>query len=120
MADKNKRNHTMKLRTMLSSIALVSAMTLSGGAFAQSAIGGVEIPADQWGAFQEKCATLSAAANSTLAEPLDESDDATATGSVVANGEDDPEGTTGDMGASADYTALLAGLTVEQCKEAGL
>jgi hypothetical protein len=107
----------MKLRTMISSLALVSAMTLSGGAFAQSMIGGVEVPADQWGSFEQKCQLLNGAANATLAEPLDESDDATATGSVVANGEDDPERSSD---ASDNITALMANLTVEQCKEAGL
>ncbi len=107
----------MKIRTMLSSLALASALTLSGGAFAQSMIGGVEVPADQWGSFQEKCATLNAAANASLAEPLDESDDATATGSVVANGDNDPERSSG---ASDNLTALMASLTVDQCKEAGL
>jgi hypothetical protein len=111
----------MKLRAMISSVALVSAMTISGGAFAQSMIGGVEVPAEQMQQFQEKCATLNstgsmaAAPAETLAQPNDESDDATQTGSVVANGEDDPEATDG-----SELTAALEGLTVEQCKEAGL
>lgn len=105
----------MKIRAVLSSIALASALTLSGGAFAQAAnsIGGVDIPADQWGSFQEKCAAINAAANQTLATPNEESD-AVATGSVTQDSSDaDP--------ASTDSVAqLLASLTPEQCKEAGL
>jgi len=102
---------------MISSLALVSAMALSGGAMAQSMIGGVAIPADQWGSFEQKCQTLHSAANASLAEPLDESDDATVTGSVVANGEDDPERSSD---ASDNIDALMANLTVEQCEAAGL
>src|SRR5690606_33474171 len=111
----------MKLRTVLSSLALASALTLSGGAFAQSMIGGMEVPADQWGAFQDKCAALTAANNESLASPLDESDDATVTGSVVANGEDDPMRSSGsDPLSSENIDQLLAGLTPEQCNDAGL
>lgn len=113
----------MKLRAVISSLALASAMTLSGGAFAQSAntIGGMEIPAEQWTSFQEKCAAINSAATETLATPTDESDDATETGSVVTNGEDDPLASSGsDPAASDEVTKLLASLTPEQCKEAGL
>jgi len=114
----------MKLRAVISSVALVSAMAISGGAFAQSAsnsIGGMEIPAEQWTSFQEKCAAINSAATQTLAQPNDESDDATQTGSVVANGEDDPNASSGsDLAASDEVTKLLASLTPEQCKEAGL
>ena len=119
----NKEEPIMKLRAVISSLALVSAMALSGGAFAQTvnAIGGVTIPADQLPAFQEKCTAVAAAANQTLATPNDESDDAVATGSVVANGTEDPNASSGSDPASVEeMNALLAGLTAEQCKEAGL
>lgn len=99
-------------------------MTFSGAAMAQSApnmMGGMEIPAEQWTSFQEKCAAINSAATQTLAQPNDESDDAVATGSVVANGEDDPNASSGSDPASQDeITKLLASLTPEQCKEAGL
>ena len=53
--------------------------------------------------------------------PIDESDDATATGSVVANGDNDPEGDGNSDPASADNIAtLMSSLTLDQCKEAGL
>ena len=114
----------MKLHAVISSLALVSAMTFSGAAMAQSApnmMGGIEIPAEQWTSFQEKCAAINSAATQTLAQPNDESDDAVATGSVVANGEDDPNASSGSDPASQDeITKLLASLTPEQCKEAGL
>ncbi|RYE85675.1 MAG: hypothetical protein EOP19_08905, partial [Hyphomicrobiales bacterium] len=82
MAEQEKEDLIMKLRTVISSLALVSAMAFSGGAMAQSMIGGVEVPADQWPTFQEKCAALNAAATQTLAEPV-ENDDATETGSGI-------------------------------------
>ena len=109
----------MKLRTMISSLAVISAMTFSGGAFAQM-IGGVQVPAEQWPSFEQKCQALTVAATETLATPNNESDDATATGSVVANGEDDPEHSNSDPASSENIDQLLAGLTPEQCAEAGL
>jgi hypothetical protein len=104
----------MKLRTMLSSLALVSAMGLSGGAFAQAMLGDMEIPADNLGLFQEKCAAIASAAAQSLAEPVDNADE-TATGSTTATDNDDP-----DLANKDNIEALLASMTPEQCEEAGL
>lgn len=124
MAEKDKRNYPMKLQTVISAIALVSAMTLSGGAFAQAAtemkIGDMVIPEANIAELTEKCAALNVAATQSLATPNDESDDATATGTVVANGEDDPLGGSSDPASDEAITLLMSSLTVEQCKEAGL
>lgn len=103
----------MKLRTMLSSLALVSAMTLSGGAFAQAMLGDMEIPADNLGLFQEKCAAIASAANQSLAEPVE---DETATGSTTSADASDSS----DLASDDNIEQLLASMTPEQCEEAGL
>lgn len=104
----------MKIHTLMSSLALVSAMTFSGAAFAQAMIGDVAIPDTNLGAFQEKCAAIASASTQTLAEP---GDDPTETGSVAAGdaATDNP-----DLASKENIDMLLASLTPEQCKEAGL
>ena len=104
----------MKFHTLISSLALVSAMTFSGAAFAQAMIGDVTIPETNLGAFQEKCAAIASAATQTLAEP---GDDATETGSVVSG---DTTTTDVDLASKDNIDTLLASLTPEQCVEAGL
>lgn len=103
----------MKIRTMLSSIALVSTMALSGGAFAQAMIGDMEIPADNLASFQEKCAAIGVAANKSLTSDQS-STDTTATGSTSTDS-DSP-----DLANEDNLDQLLASMTPEQCKEAGL
>ncbi len=109
----------MNFRTAISAFTLVSAMTLSGGAFAQGMVGDMQIPADQMQSFQEKCDLLAANANKSLTEPTDQDKANETTGSTgVANGANDPNSTT--QSDSEKITALLASMTPEQCKEAGL
>lgn len=106
----------MTFRTVISSLALVSAMTLSGGAFAQAMIGDVTIPEANMADFQAKCAAIASAQTESLAAPVN--DDETATGSTTtdpAQATDDPDPANKD-----NLDALLASLTPEQCKEAGL
>ena len=107
----------MTFRTVISSIALVSAMTLSGGAFAQAMIGDVTIPEANMSAFQEKCAAIASAQTESLSTPVEDATDDTATGTVAADatGNDD-----GDPASEDNLDALLASLTPDQCKEAGL
>jgi hypothetical protein len=103
----------MKLQTMISSLALVAAMTFSGGAFAQSMIGDVAIPDANLADFQARCSAIASAATESLASP---EDDPTVTGSVAADGANaDPDPANKD-----NLDQLLASLTPEQCKEAGL
>lgn len=104
----------MKLRSVISSLALVSAMTFSGSALAQAMIGEVQIPEANMADFQAKCAAIASAQTESLASPV-ETDD-TATGST-----EDPNATDSSDPANEDnLDALLASLTPEQCKEAGL
>jgi len=141
-AVKTKRN-TMKISTALSSIALVAAMTLSGAAFAQTMIGDVTIPEGNLASFQEKCAAINSAATESLSEKADagndsSNDDTTATASTTASGGAatpaagaDANTTTtaaagsqdnddGDLASEDNLDELLASMTPEQCKEAGL
>ena len=107
----------MTFRTVISSLALVSAMTLSGGAFAQAMIGDVTIPEANMADFQAKCAAIASAQTESLAAPVENEADETATGSTAS----DPAATDDPDPANEDnLDALLASLTPDQCKEAGL
>jgi hypothetical protein len=106
----------MKLQTVISSVALVAAMTFSGGVFAQSMIGGVAIPEENLADFNAKCAAIASAATESLASS---EDDLTETGSVVS-GEGNQFVTDPDLANKDNLDQLLASLTPEQCKEAGL
>ena len=119
MAEQEQEELTMKFRTVISSLALVSAMTFSGAVMAQSMIGGVTIPEANMADFQAKCAAIASAKTESLSTPVEDeaaAADATATGSVAAT----PESDDGDLASEDNLDQLLASLTPEQCKEAGL
>ena len=119
MAEQEQEELTMKFRTVISSLALVSAMTFSGAVMAQSMIGGVAIPEANMADFQAKCAAIASAKTESLSTPVEDeaaAADATATGSVAAT----PESDDGDLASEDNLDQLLASLTPEQCKEAGL
>src|SRR6478752_3298602 len=103
----------MTFRTVISSLALVSAMSFSGAVLAQATIGGVAIPEANMADFQEKCAAINSAKTESLSTPV-ENADATATGSV-ATGE---KSESGDLANEDNLDQLLASLTPEQCVEA--
>jgi hypothetical protein len=119
MAEQEQEELTMKFRTVISSLALVSAMTFSGAVMAQSMIGGVAIPEANMADFQAKCAAIASAQTESLSTPVEDeaaAADATATGSVAAT----PESDDGDLASEDNLDQLLASLTPEQCQEAGL
>ena len=110
----------MKLHTVVSTLAVVAAMTLSGSALAQSAVvmvDGLEIPSERMADFEAKCAAIASAQTESLSSPVeDEQADATATGSTET-----PDATNSPDPANEDnLDALLASITPDQCKEAGL
>ena len=110
----------MKFRTVISSLALVSAMTFPGAVMAQSMIGDVVIPEANMADFQAKCAAIASAKTESLSTPVQDEAaqaDATATGSVAAG---TPDSDDGDLASEDNLDRLLASLTPEQCKEAGL
>lgn len=108
----------MTFRTVISSLALISAMTLSGGAFAQAMIGDVTIPEANMPAFQEKCSAIASAQTESLSTPVESEADETATGTVSTDAA--PANDDGDPASEDNLDALLASLTPDQCKEAGL
>lgn len=108
----------MKLRTVISSLALVSAMTFSGAVMAQAMIGDVAIPEANMADFQAKCAAIASAQTESLSTPVENEADATATGSVAADASAASDD--GDLASKDNLDELLASLTPEQCVEAGL
>ena len=109
----------MTFRTVISSLALVSAMTFSGAVMAQAMIGGVAIPEANMPSFEEKCAAIASAQTESLSTPVENeaaAADATATGSVATEDKSDD----GDLASEDNLDQLLASLTPEQCQEAGL
>jgi hypothetical protein len=119
MAEQEQEELTMTFRTVISSLALVSAMTLSGGAFAQAMIGDVTIPEANMADFQAKCAAIASAQTESLSTPVeDEAADETATGTVSTDAA--PANDDTDPASEDNLDALLASLTPDQCKEAGL
>jgi hypothetical protein len=113
----------MHTRNLVSSIALVAALSFSGGAMAQTMIGGVDIPPEDLDRVQAHCNTLAAAENESLAETADDDD--------AANGDDDGDDAQADPDPAADdgeasdmenaLTSIdLDTVTLEQCREAGL
>jgi hypothetical protein len=100
----------MSIRTLLSPLAVAAILAFSGGAMGQVMINDFEIPEEDIGTFTQKCQALQAAMNQSLSEP--ENLDETVTGSI---GADDP-----DPAATSNQLELLASITVDDCKAAGL
>jgi hypothetical protein len=110
----------MKLQAILSSVALVAAMSFSGAAVAQNIIGDVAIPEEQMDAFKDACTALQAKSTASLTstDTEDSAVDETETGST---GNDDSGQSDSPDPASQDYwDSLFAGLTLDDCKAAGL
>ena len=108
----------MKLHTVVSTLAVVAAMTLSGSALAQSAVvmvDGLEIPSERMADFEAKCAAIASAQTESLAAPVENEADATETGSTTAPDSNDPDPANED-----NLDALLASITPDQCQDAGL
>lgn len=108
----------MKLQAIISSVALVAALSFSGAAVAQNMLDGVAIPSEQIEAFKGKCEALRAADTASLTTQNDQADDATETGTVAT----DSSATTqdsADPAAQDNWDEALASLTVEQCDAAG-
>ena len=104
-------------RTLISALALVSAMTFSGAAMAQTMVGGSEVSAEDLPKVQAACDTLAAKEGGSLATETSTEADA----EVEAAPEDASSGET-DAGIDAATTTSidLSLLTYEACKEAGL
>lgn len=99
----------MRIRNLISPLAVAAVLAFSGGAVAQNVIGDFVIPEEDIGMFTRQCQALQAAMNQSLAEP---NVDETVTGSI------EPEEP--DPAAKDNRLQILASLTVEDCKAAGL
>jgi hypothetical protein len=97
-------------RTLISALALVGAMTLSGGAMAQTMVGGASVSAEDLPTVQAACNTLAAKENSGTATNTNEN--------TSGEGEDAETNTT-DTGATTTSIDLDL-LTYQACKDAGL
>lgn len=97
-------------RTFISAIALIGAMTLSGGAMAQTMVGGASVSAEDLPKVQTACNTLAAKANTSAAT------DTNANTSGEGEGAETNATDTGATTTSIDLDLL----TYEACKEAGL
>lgn len=111
----------MHIRTLISPIALAAAMSLSGGAMAQTMVGGVDIPAEDLPEVQAQCDTLAAEGNESLTETADDTADGDADDDEDAD--NTPSGGSDDDASDLDQAVTsidLNTITLEQCKEAGL
>lgn len=140
----------MHIRNLVSPIALAAALSLSGGAMAQTTIAGMEIPAADLPQVQAHCDSLAAATTESLTDDA-EDDDVDAgdeTGDDDTGGDDDgsepgpnddgDDDASGDDGSGEDendpasedgeasdldnaLTSIdLDAVTLEDCREAGL
>jgi hypothetical protein len=64
----------MRIKALVSAIAITSALTLSGGAFAQTMINGVEVSEDDLPGLQERCDELNVAATTESLSGTDSSE----------------------------------------------
>ncbi len=111
----------MKLRAIISSVALVTALSISGAAYAQNMFNGSAIPDDQVQKFKDACAGLQAQSTASLTQDNNSgasSTDQTTTGSVAAQG-GEPTPTNPDPAAEQNWDTIIAGLTADDCKTAG-
>jgi cytoskeletal protein RodZ len=115
---------TMKLRAIISSVALVTALSISGAAYAQNMFNGSAIPDDQVQKFKDACAGLQAKDNASLTTDNNssatstESTDATTTGSVATQAGEPSQGNS-DPAAEQNWDTIIAGLTKDDCAAAG-
>ncbi len=97
-------------RTLVSVIALVGAMTLSGGAMAQTMVGGASVSAEDLPKVQTACNTLAADEKQGSGTNTDET--TSGEGADAATNETETGATT----TSIDLDLL----TYQACKDAGL
>lgn len=108
----------MKLLNFVAPAALLAAMAMSGGAMAQTMIGGQTISEGDLGAVQDYCANLAAEANESLTTDDNGADDETTASDDdvdAADGGDD-----GDEVSDATTEINLSSITIEDCRDAGL
>lgn len=106
----------MKLKAIVSSVALACALSFPGAAVAQDVfmLNDEPIPEDMINSFRGRCQALVAESNASLAEPTNI--DETVTGSIG----DDENHADSDPAARDNWQTALASVTIEECRAAGL
>lgn len=112
-------------RNLIAAALLASGLALSGAAFGQTMVAGVEVSAEDLPKVQAQCDALVAKAATTDAQSATNADASTEKpADTAANGTSDPASTKADgangMDAATTLSLDLDTLTLEQCKEAGL
>jgi len=114
----------MRLRAIISSVALVTALSISGAAYAQNMFNGTAIPDDQVQKFKDACAALQAKESASLTQDNNSNasaantTDQTTTGSVTTQGGEQTP-TDPDPAAEQNWDTIIAGLTPDDCSAAG-
>lgn len=109
----------MRVKSALSSLALVAGLLVSGSAFGQTMINGMEIPEGELAAVQERCDSLQVSEQTeSLSEPRDgEGNPQSNPDNSGSQTEEEPA--VNEM-ANATTTIDLDTITLEACQEAGL
>jgi hypothetical protein len=123
----------MRVKSVVSALALTSAMFLSTGAFAQTMFNGAEVSADDLPGLQQRCTELvTASTNESLTETesvTSSSDDSDDDGTDSQSDADDNAGEANALTESVpDVNEVvnatsgidLDSVTLEDCTEAGL
>lgn len=111
----------MKL-SLISSLALATALSFSGAALAQTTVNGLTVSAEDLPKVQAQCDTLAMAAtaeeSTTSTNAAEENAPAGSTASGGSNQSENPAAP--DASANATATIDLSAITLEGCKAAGL
>jgi hypothetical protein len=111
----------MKLLNFVAPAALIAAMSVSGGALAQTMVGGHDVSDDELPRVQAHCAALEVAATQSLVD--DAGTDTDDDNDPNQPGDPDPAATTNGDADGIDQaltTIDLNTITLEQCREAEL
>ena len=112
-----QKANKMRVKSIVSALALTTAFALSGPAFSQTMFNGAELSADDLPAVTERCEQLATAASTeSLIEESNSSEDSTA-GGADATITDAPAV---NEAQQATATIDLDTVTLEQCTEAGI
>ncbi|MDB5623420.1 MAG: hypothetical protein JWR39_1983 [Devosia sp.] len=119
----------MRTKSLISALALVSAMTFTGSAMAQTTsaptmFGGTELSADDLPAVQERCMQLTTASTTeSLSENTDSDDDTNEDPGSPTDGGATPQIENPPVANEVENATTgidLDTITLEQCEEAGI
>lgn len=111
----------MRVKTALTSLALVAGLTFSGSAYA-AMINGAEIPENEMAAVQQRCDELKVADDTQSLTTSSESNSSTDEGKPSDTGDDAIVDNAPAVNEAADATTTinLDEITLQACMDAGL